>query len=453
MNEQSFELKTLHLNVMFSEHELRSRYKHYWCDDKRLPEVALNRFIQANKTSFDYLGIVAKCCEIDVLSVSTTQYCGVAPLFSPKYGNVFAEVHVLGRFGEHWGDFLAIEQIDNEVEFNESLRLVRPDSSSLRPPIAFLCAQFLSSFLSFDYKSWRKFSTEIKYERVPCHGTQWEKYAIDSIDPSRALIYPNKKNFLFSYHNEFKQLLYVVDFSIKQLEAPGASYKLKRAFADKFPYLRSLISLHGVSRVTCFRLSAKDSPRIRNLKLLANRVLAHQSPNMFAWRFDCAKIFELYVQVIFRRFANSYRFSVRQNPKYSIHGGRRVSWGLSYLEPDLVLDNGSMVIVADAKYKAHLCNVTTSSSTLKDSFRADFHQLLAYLSLFPHKHRLGILVYPMPVKTSNEIYEDNPVKTYSFFIESACCDVMLIGIPVDYGNINKYVSQLFNAIRGCINCS
>ena len=81
------------------------------------------------------------------------------------------------------------------------------------------------------------------------------------------------------------------------------------------------------------------------------------------------------------------------NPKYAGHGAN-FDWLLRYLEPDIVLKFAETQIIVDAKYKSYLYNKHSKSDTLRESFRNDLHQLLAYTAFSTEKKKHCVLVAP-----------------------------------------------------------
>ena len=107
-----------------------------------------------------------------------------------------------------------------------------------------------------------------------------------------------------------------------------------------------------------------------------------------------AELFERYVQTIVVRAVRELSGVVYPNKK--IDGeGYIPSWGLKYLEPDITIRIGNNIYMADAKYKANYYVQSKESEILKETHRADLHQLLAYCSFEPQfSNKIGILFYP-----------------------------------------------------------
>ena len=118
---------------------------------------------------------------------------------------------------------------------------------------------------------------------------------------------------------------------------------------------------------------------IKGLKETANRILSHQNSSHYAWRIDFAEFFERYIQFMIADVARSKGARLTKNPKYSV-SGNKPDWSLNYLEPDIVVDRGDVQYIIDAKYKSHMYNLRNHGDDLKEAFRHDLHQVLAYSS-------------------------------------------------------------------------
>jgi hypothetical protein len=78
--------------------------------------------------------------------------------------------------------------------------------------------------------------------------------------------------------------------------------------------------------------------------------------------------------------------------------------GLSHLIPDFVVRRRDHVRIVDAKYKAHFAELDESgwlrmAEDSREAHRADFHQVLAYASLFDAPQTTVTLVYPLRQST------------------------------------------------------
>lgn len=77
---------------------------------------------------------------------------------------------------------------------------------------------------------------------------------------------------------------------------------------------------------------------------------------------------------------------------------------LGHLTPDIVVVRGRSVRIVDAKYKSHFAEIDESgwhrmADELRESHRADLHQVLAYTSLFDAEEITATLAYPLRQQT------------------------------------------------------
>jgi 5-methylcytosine-specific restriction endonuclease McrBC regulatory subunit McrC len=154
---------------------------------------------------------------------------------------------------------------------------------------------------------------------------------------------------------------------------------------------------------------------------------------------DLALFFERYVQFVIQRvaFTKGARFST--NPKYPVNG-RRPAWALKYIEPDMIIDKGNVQYIIDAKYKAHMMDLSKDSEYLKEKFREDLHQVLAYSSFGGNDNKNVMLVYP----SSTEVIKRE--LTISSSINSYSCSVYLVGIPLRKSTHEETIKRLSEII-------
>jgi 5-methylcytosine-specific restriction endonuclease McrBC regulatory subunit McrC len=77
---------------------------------------------------------------------------------------------------------------------------------------------------------------------------------------------------------------------------------------------------------------------------------------------------------------------------------------MGHLAPDIVVTRSSSVWIVDAKYKAHFAEIDESgwrkvAEQLRESHRADVHQILAYSALFDAPEITATLAYPLRRRT------------------------------------------------------
>jgi 5-methylcytosine-specific restriction endonuclease McrBC regulatory subunit McrC len=154
---------------------------------------------------------------------------------------------------------------------------------------------------------------------------------------------------------------------------------------------------------------------------------------------DYAEFFERYVQYVLSDVAKKKGAVGINNPHFSIRPNHGPAWGLNHLEPDLILQKGLDQMVVDAKYKSHIFNWDEKSDDLKDAFRHDFHQILAYCSLNLMKTKQAMLVYPFSNFTNHKIKINSPL-THSEI------EIFLVGIPLEKSRIEEVKDELSKII-------
>ena len=152
-----------------------------------------------------------------------------------------------------------------------------------------------------------------------------------------------------------------------------------------------------------------------------------------------SEFFERYVQYVLKLVAGLKGARLESNKKYRI-SGEKTAWTLSHLEPDAVMYKDDIQYIIDAKYKSHMYNVNRMGEELKDTFREDFHQVLAYSSFGGNIQKYVMLIYPSEHFISRELYIRSSINGYS-------AKAYLIGIPLkksDLEDTKMNLSELIN---------
>ena len=185
---------------------------------------------------------------------------------------------------------------------------------------------------------------------------------------------------------------------------------------------------------------ASDPNTIKEVKHQANALLQKGTTSCVAWRIDMATLFERYVQYVVATSLRGFDGNVISNSR--IQGrGQIAQWGLKYLEPDMIVKCGTSYIMADAKYKAHYYAFGQNSEILKETHRADLHQLLAYCSFSPEKAKTGVLFYPSSRPSCRKI-------NYLEQLGGINNTVYLYGIPFGINGIDvsaNFIRELFTS--------
>jgi 5-methylcytosine-specific restriction endonuclease McrBC regulatory subunit McrC len=123
-----------------------------------------------------------------------------------------------------------------------------------------------------------------------------------------------------------------------------------------------------------------------------------------AWALHLEQLWENYVEALIRREAaldgGMVRVGRRRETVFPIEWSDPSHRSLGHLVPDIVVFRGNAVHIVDAKYKAHLSELDEHgwqrfTDDVRESHRADVHQILAYASLYAADEIRASLLYPL----------------------------------------------------------
>ena len=422
--------------------ELLSAYK----GDKRYPNELANRFIIRNAMALRFLGIegvITNPGSNGKIKFTSSRYAGCIPLINPNTGLHGGSITVLGRYGEDISELYSLIESSMEPEFDDRLKF-RTDSF-VKPPLYFECMKYIDKYIEAQKYKWRKFENVEKIQSLPTGSTRWDKYALKSYDPAYTFKYPNKCNVLTRIHPEWMELTYVLDFCISEVMSSRTPSRSKLVYQHKISTLRTTYDKRSLKPVKEVRLHMSDPLIIKQLKEAANKILNNVSSSNCAWRMDYAEFFERYVQYICKRVAQQKGARCRTNEKYSVRGQLPV-WALRYIEPDVIIEKDDKQIIIDAKYKSHMLNVNrTGDDDLKETFRKDFHQVLAYSSFGGGKIKNVMLIYPF-----NPTTDSDKVICRKFMVNSSIndfsCKACLVGISLKKADLDNVLEKLLEII-------
>lgn len=92
-------------------------------------------------------------------------------------------------------------------------------------------------------------------------------------------------------------------------------------------------------------------------------------------------------------------------------------------------------IIVDAKYKSNLYRKHSKSDTLRESFRNDPHQLLAYTAFSTEKNKHCVLVAPFSRFEVSKIQYRSP-------FSGATVEISCLGLLFSAGSLSETVNQL-----------
>ena len=423
----------------------------YWTSDKlkqswkwrdRSMESVMQKFIDLNKENLSYLGISANVETIEggpAIKLTTSKYIGTIPIKSPMNGKIVGDLVVTGRFGENAGELIALLDGKIKPEYSNELHLAQ--ESQIAPPIFIECCKFIDKYINAERCKWKKFTNQVKLQNQPSGSTLWDEYASrTALYPHQFSIYKNKCNILTTDHSEWAQLNYVLTIAINELESHRAPLRIRAAYSAHISQLKTHLKNKRVLSTNNIQIRMSDPLIIKQLKELANIIINNNSNEKLAWRMDYAEFFERYVQYLFGDVAKKKGAYEIVNPHYGIRFNSRPSWGLCYIEPDLILQKDHEQVVVDAKYKSHMFNWNVNNDELSDTFRHDFHQILAYCSLNTMNNKQAMLVYPF----SDFIYHKMIVNSPLTNVE---VQVFLIGVPLKRNRIEEVKKGLNKIIN------
>lgn len=418
------------------------RLKNSWKWRDRSMESVMQRFIVLNKKNLSYLGISASIETVEgrpVIKLTTSKYVGAIPIISPINGKIVGDLVVTGRFGENAGELITL--LDDKVnpEYSNEFHLVQ--ESQMTPPIFIECGKFIDKYMEAEHCQWKKFTNQVKWQKQPSGSTLWGEYALRTAsDPQQFSTFKNKCNILTTDHSEWAQLNYALMIAIKELESQRVPLRIRATYSSQISQLKIRLKSRRVLYTNSIQIRMSDPLIIKQLKELANIIINNKSNEKLAWRMDYAEFFERYVQYLFSDVAKKKGAHEIINPHYGIRFQSRPSWGLSYIEPDLILQKSHEQLVVDAKYKSHLFNWNVDNNELTDTFRHDLHQILAYCSLNTMNSKQAMLVYPFCDFTYHKM-------TVNSSLTNTEVQVFLVGIPLEkrrMEEVKKCLNDIIN---------
>lgn len=419
-------------NIILSYSDLCIKFKY---NDRNFPDSLARRFLDRNEHAFKFLEITAEQLSGGNISLFTSRYIGCIPIISPITGLYGGYFTIEGSYGEDISELLSIIGDSIEPEFDDKLKFY--DNTFVSPPLYYECMKYIDKYIEAKHYKWRKFTNIEKIQPLPSSSTKWEQYSLRSKDPCNTFKYPNKCNLLTCNHPEWQELNYVLNHCINEILSVRTPVRSRTAYISKINTLIDSYDKRSLPVVKEIKIHMSDPVVIKSLKTIANRVLNNNSSAKFAWRMDFAEFFERYVQFIFNKVAKIKGAFHSANQKYAITGNRP-SWSLSYIEPDIILEKENTQYIIDAKYKAHMYNINNGGEHLKESFRADLHQVLAYSSFGGEKNKNVMLVYPSGSIINREL---NIVNNNGY-----SCKVFLIGIPIRKSSIPDIIEYLTSIV-------
>jgi 5-methylcytosine-specific restriction endonuclease McrBC regulatory subunit McrC len=164
-----------------------------------------------------------------------------------------------------------------------------------------------------------------------------------------------------------------------------------------------------------------------------------------AWVLPLETLWEGYVESIYKKEAAETGGEVKVGRLgetiFPINWSDSTFRTLGHLVPDVVIRHGNSIQIVDAKYKAHFAEIDElgwhkMEQEIRDSHRADLHQVLAYASLFDAEEIIATLVYPLRKTTFSSLLERGQDRSYAnLYHGGRHIKLELRGLP--FGSMNR----------------
>lgn len=416
--------------------------------DKRYISQTIQKFLDYNKNVFEFLNItpIIEGSDREVgLYFRSTSYIGAIPLRSPVNGKPIGDFIITPRYTNDKNfNYLRLLNIIEQVikpEYKEGLPLL--SKNYYKPPIYYEAVIYIKLLFGFFRFKWNKFISNEKICSLPSSSTNWKKYIDKESNPENKFRFPNKKNQLSTFHNEFFNLKYVFEVSKSLIYSSETPYRIQIDLDPIIKIVSDYFKEYSSLYTKCIDIKASDSKSIKQVKEQANKILSNDKNIGIAWRLDYNIVFERFVQYLFDKAIKEIGGRVYDNTKFYGECKKPFYWQMNYLEPDLIFVKNNIVIPIDAKYKANFFAINSFSEILKNEHRADLHQILSYTSFDKNSNKSCILCYPgRSCNTKNIKYHNRHTNTSNL--------VKLISIPLDPDRLNETKSFVVSALSSIL---
>jgi hypothetical protein len=417
--------------------------------DKRIIGQYLQKFVNYNSPLFSFLKvqpIVIGTDQNTSLAFRSSEFIGCIPLRSSDTGKQIGDFVVTPRFTgpnrfEDYIEILSLLGTEISPEVIESLPLI--SGKNFRPPFYLEAVKFITSLEDLIKFHWRKFDTSEKMTSEPKGQINWNKYINHENKIENRLKFPIRKNVLSEFHKEYSEIRYVYNICNEELLSANTPLRIKNSFRNRLAFIEEKFYMHQPRTTNEILIKLSDHPVIKNCKEHANKILNYNFVDSTAWRVNFSDVFEKFIQYIFREIAKETGGKLFANYKLNSKSYKQYSWELKHLEPDAIYQKKNSLIFIDAKYKSNLYNKFEKSEFLKDEYRRDLHQIMAYTSFSKSDFKYGILCYP-----SDELQIKKT--SYKNGINDTLNTILLVGIPlkIEYINeANRLLSHHVNTIN------
>lgn len=414
--------------------------------DKRIIGQYLQKFIDYNQECFSFIGVKPFVLGSDhntCLAFESSSFIGVIPLRSSDTGRQIGDFVVSPRFvgSNRYEDYIGILNL-LESEINPTILDSLPLKSgrNFRPPLYLEAVKFIGVLESLLKNKWQKFDV-IEQESFCLTGQiNWGKYISNDYKVEKRLLFPSRRNILSELHSEYKEFRYVFDICKEELLSSNTPFRIKSGIRNRLECIEEKMYYHKPQKTLNMPIKFSDNPVVKEAKSQANKILNFNFVNSTAWRVDFSDVFEKFVQYVFGQVAKETGGQLLSNFRFQSKTSSRYSWELKYLEPDAVFKRGKLIIMVEAKYKSHLFNKFTNSEKLKEDYRHDLHQLLAYSSFGNHLNKAGFLCYPSDKVEAKQLDFRNS-------INDSVQRIVMVGVPLTKSTIVEVKKVLIEKIN------
>ncbi|WP_202704190.1 hypothetical protein [Flavobacterium sp. UGB4466] len=368
--------------------------------DRRIIGQNLQKFIEYNLAQFKFLDIQPLIIGNDQnisLVFRSSGFIGTIPLRASDTGKQIGDFVVMPRFtgSDRFEDYIEIlNLLGGEIspEVIDSLPLA--SGKNFRPPLYLEAVKFIASLEALLSKSWCKFDNVEKISNQPNGQINWNKYINNEFKIEKRLKFPIRKNVLSEFHSEYAEVRYVFDICKGELLSSNTPLRIKNTIRARLNFIEEKLYYHKPKITNNITVKTSDNVIVKSCKEQANKVLNFNLIDCTAWRVDFCDVFEKFVQYIFREVAKETGGRLFSNFKFHSKTSKYYSWELKHIEPDAIYQKEDLMVFIDAKYKSNLYNKFSNSETLKDDYRHDLHQIMAYTSFSKRYLKFGFLCYP-----------------------------------------------------------
>lgn len=414
--------------------------------DKRIIGQHLQKFINYNSTLFSFLGVQPSIIGTDQntsLTFRSSNFIGAIPLRSSDTGKQIGDFVVIPRFTgrDRFEDYIEIlDLLGTEISPDIKDSLTLASGKNFRPPLYLEAVKFIASLEALLFKPWRKFDNVEKITNEPVGQVNWNKYISAEFKVENRLKFPTRKNILSEFHSEYSEIRFVFDICKNELLSSNTPQRIKNALRPRLAFIVERLYLHKPKSTKHVLVKSSDNLTVKFCKNQANKILDFKLVDSTAWRVDFSDVFEKFIQYIFIGVAKATGGKLFANFKFYSRNSKHYSWELKHIEPDAIYQKEDILIFIDAKYKSHLYNKYNISEKLKEDFRNDLHQVMAYSSFSKTSTKFSFLCYPsdkLEIKKMNYKNQINEVTNI----------VLIFGIPIMISSINEAKKMLTNELN------